>query len=907
MRGTGGRSSAFANLDKLSRTRDLTLPDWGPYSRDHFAISHICNKERGTLFECIPIPGIACVRKYYPDKKDCLNYLPVDANADLSFYAMHCEMDYGTSADMRFYAYDDDVRLAEVVFMNNGRAAADFRLDYALGFQFEGEHVALKLRKGEHFLAAHRYEQLSVSLPRSNWDQRREGVSGSSLFVERLALGPAFTVCKGASARYRWEIARCPRRARLGIRYALSGRQPARVRLLFQGKRRTVALKPTGGLRDFESLQIRWLPPGPVADGVHDLTLVMQSLAGGGELHVDGFFLAPPDADPVREGRLRPIAARPDLRRHVEKDFAAIQSPLAPGKTYGILVDAGPDLHPFLVKAGDMGPYNRRMGVSSRYWTGDALIDDENEHSYVDLRPLTCEPSRSVAIRGVVGVADSVPQLRRKLRNALGKWEQTKRRVMARHERTAFTVRDPRYRRPLQTVMAATLTTLNYPQDFGNEYVRHLSPGAFYPTLYLWDAGMQGLGLMHYAPQLSLEGLNTYLAQADENRSLILHGTVLPTQFFQYWELFQHTGDRRMLGVLYPKMRRYYRFMAGKDGSQIDCFGTGLLCPWMHFYNSGGWDDYPAQVHVVRNNLRLQTSPVVNTAYTIRGAKLMALAALELGERDDVREYLADARRMTDALLKYSWDEGSGYFSYVRNRGKKKLEFAPGVNFNMGLDGVSPLVAGIESHEIERRLIAHCRNPERLWTRFGLSTVDQSAPYFDPGGYWNGAVWVGHHWFFFKALLDLGQGRFAAKLAQTILDAWRNAVELGGGQTFEAISIRTGRPFGTHYFSALLMPAVALYKACLEPGCLTGGFDTVVGGVKFDRSRRRLRATVSNPLRPGKAALIANLGRGGRYLCRIGEQTKTVKADKENRIVFTATIAESPMTLDIAPAGKAGH
>ena len=62
-------------------------------------------------------------------------------------------------------------------------------------------------------------------------------------------------------------------------------------------------------------------------------------------------------------------------------------------------------------------------------------------------------------------------------------------------------------------------------------------------------------------------------------------------------------------------------------------------------------------------------------------------------------------------------------------------------NFNKGLDGVTPLVAGICSPAQVGRLMKHLFSPDELWTKVGLSTVDQSAPYYKEDGYWNGAVW----------------------------------------------------------------------------------------------------------------------------------------------------------------------
>lgn len=243
---------------RLSSTRDLSLPDWGHYAKQHFALSHIADKKRGTLFECLLIPGITGRRKYFPDKKFCHEYVPLDANADLSFYAMRCNMDGHTRADLRFYGDSDDVRLAETVFTNQARRAVNFQLDYALGFQSEGECVKLILNKGEQFLPAHEYDSLSVRLPETGYDQMREGTVASPAFIQRLGLAPSFTSRQGASATYNWDIRKPRKNGKLGIRYALSGADSARVRLSFAGKRMLLTLKPTGNGLSFDTLQIHW-------------------------------------------------------------------------------------------------------------------------------------------------------------------------------------------------------------------------------------------------------------------------------------------------------------------------------------------------------------------------------------------------------------------------------------------------------------------------------------------------------------------------------------------------------------------------------------------------------------------------------------------------------------------------
>ena len=890
-------SHSFDHLDELNETRDLSLPDWGPYGKRHWAIAHIADQERGTLFECVPIPGLFSKRVYYPMRRGGgVDWTPLDATADLSLFGWRCLMDAGTRADMRVFDGGESVRLWETTFHNERENPVNFMLDFMLGFQSEGERVAMRPDRGIAFLGAHRYDRLNVSLSETVIDQKREGVVAAPCYIERVGLGPAFTQITGATASYTGPAT--ARAARLGIRYALSGTTSVKVQVRVNGARRTVTLRPTGEGPSFDTFAIAWMPLR-TSDKGSALEFTVLSPSSDGELCVDGFFFAPAD----REPELTCISGEANLKTTVTDDMILIESPLARGKAYGVLVQAEPKLFTWRVNVADHLSYNHLRGSTSRFWLRERK-EGCDDTLYGDLRPLTCPAQGALSVRCAVAFADSPAALKRRLRSAMRNWNGSVTRVQKQHAATRYVSPVAQYRQGLESVMTATLTSLAYPQDFLREYVRHFGPGAYYPTLYLWDAGMQGLALVDHAPKLALEGLNTYLQHDDlPHMPVILHGTALPTHPYLYWELFERTGDRAMLAALYPKMRAYYRFFAGKDGSLMDSFGTGLLNPWHYFYNSAGWDDYPPQEYVDRGQIGPTLSPVANTAHAIRGGRIMALAALELGHEVDVAEYRADMDRMTAALLKHSWDDRSGYFSYVFDKGKRKLEYRRGVNFNMGLDGVSPLVGGGIPKEIAARLIAHCKDPKRLWSRYGLSTVDQSAPYYDKGGYWNGGVWVAHQWFMFKALLDHGEARFAVNVADAILSAWHNAVVAARGQTFEAINIADGQAYGTPYFSALSAPVIPLAHSCYATGRVTSGFDTRIADVAHDEKAGCLTARVWRPLGAGASGFVVVPGRPGAYRCGIGGRSKRVVADGEGRLIFSADVPSDPTPLRIEPTG----
>jgi hypothetical protein len=224
---------------------------------------------------------------------------------------------------------------------------------------------------------------------------------------------------------------------------------------------------------------------------------------------------------------------------------------------------------------------------------------------------------------------------------------------------------------------------------------------------------------------------------------------------------------------------------------------------------------------------------------------MLAQMARVLGQEKDVAVYEEDIALWGDALQKHSWDAEAGYFSYVLHNDQGEatgfLRHESGVNFNLGQDGVMPLLAGICTPDQEQTLLGHLQSPQRLWCPIGLSTVDQSAPYFRHDGYWNGAVWMPHQWFLWKTMLDLGQADFALKIAQTALDLWKAEVD-DSYDCFEHFLITSGRGAGWHQFSALSSPVLAWFSAYYRPGRLTAGFDTWVHRCDFEPDHSALSA-----------------------------------------------------------------
>ena len=403
-----------------------------------------------------------------------------------------------------------------------------------------------------------------------------------------------------------------------------------------------------------------------------------------------------------------------------------------------------------------------------------------------------------------------------------------------------------------QQMLAATLlTNVVYPIYTRRQNVRHYTPGKIWDSLYTWDCGFIGLGLLELNQDRAFSVLQQYLMPEDDpDCAYLQHGSPVPVQLHLAQNWWNRTRDLERLRQVFPGLRQMHRFLVGRyGGSDTDRMRTGLLQTWSLFYNSGGWDDYPAQF----NKANTQTTPVVTSSQLIRTAKILRYFANLLGE--DGREFDSDVVRLTGAIQSYAWDPAEGWFSYVVHDATGKptgfLRHETGTNYNRGLDGLTPLMAGICTKEQEQRLLEHLDRD--LMTPVGVSTVDIHAPYYSTEGYWNGSVWMPHQWFLWRALLDLGESDRAWQIADTALRVWRDDVERTH-QTREMFSIVSGRGAGWVQFGGLSSPVLSWHAAYSAAGRITGGYDLWIENetMAMNSVQARLRLTG----RPGRTSTV---------------------------------------------------
>lgn len=407
-----------------------------------------------------------------------------------------------------------------------------------------------------------------------------------------------------------------------------------------------------------------------------------------------------------------------------------------------------------------------------------------------------------------------------------------------------------KYEQSCDILKATVMTNAVYPIYKHGEYIIHHTPGKRWDCLYTWDSGFIGLGMLDYSERFAEYSLDTYLSdESNPDYAFLHHGSPVPVQMYLYLEMLKRSNDKSKLLAMYPRAKLYYDFLAGKvRGSTTAKLKSGLTTTYDYFYSTSGMDDYPAQVAMMDRNIRDTTAPVISTSQLIRCGKILRMAASKLGKADDASEYTADIERLTNALTKYSWDEKSGYFSYVlHDKDYNPTGFMlteDGENLNKGLDGIYPIIAGACNEEQREAILGHLKNEKEMLSPYGISAVDMTAGYFMVNGYWNGNVWFPHQWFIWKSMLDLGESDFAYTVARLALDIWKREVDYSY-YTFEMVNVVTGRGGWFHNFGGLSTPITMWANAYFKAGTLNTGFDTWVDFAEFTDDNKKLRADLT--------------------------------------------------------------
>lgn len=824
----------------LNNSHDITtLPHWGPYSKRYAGISHINNLDSGVRFDFSVMPGYYRNKQSVPHVLFESNYSPWNITPDLKriTYRHQLEWQDKVYVDVTFININDDDVLVECHCVNNTELPQNLVLnnmayiDLADDYPNVVAHGAdgIKWIDGVKYLFAEPAKpSAQYRLVYDGWYRYEHRTSNS---IDGSLLSRGFGRNAGDRVGYHIGTSNDKERA-LAIRYKVAKNNEAR----FSIKDISDSILTFPGTGNFEILYFTL--PNNYKNDVLELISI-----GTSDIEIDGFFIG--TAQQVADITFKQIA--PNLTPKISsKDQSVTLKYDMIEKHYGIAWDF-PNSQLRQIISSELESFLRRKVHDH---VANRLVGDGKGHyTNAFLRPIIVEPfsEKTIYMLLTSGTPDKVEQ-------TIAQFHQSPQDFV---DRANIITRNTEQVLPeglefmlgYQMLQASLLSNIVYPVYTQGQYIRHFTPGKNWNSLYTWDSGFISWALADIDPIKAFESLRAYTTQEGAQSSFIHHGTPLPIQFFAFHDIYNRGISNEELKFIYPRLRQFYHFMAGHEPTSTTRMkGSNLLRSWDYFYNSGGWDDYPPQRAIMgRGDMLRTTTPVVTTAYYLRAARIMRMVAIKLGMKGDIKLYNDDIAAFTDGLQKYSWDEESGYFGYVTHDAdqnpKDIFRYKNSVNYNMGLDGTSPIVSGILTSNQQEKIIEHLFSEDEMWTKVGISTVDQSAPYYRIDGYWNGTVWMPHQFITFKAFLDNGQPDLAYRIARRALEVWQRECSTTY-HTFEHFIIASQRGAGWHQFSGLSSPVINWFASYFNIGTVTTGFEIALSENKFENDFSSYKATL---------------------------------------------------------------
>ena len=819
---------------KLNNTHDmLSLSQWGPYSKKYAGISHINNINKGLRFDVSIFPGYYRNKILVPNVVMESGYFPWEISPDMSEITYRYELEWKDRVyiDVTYSILDSANVLTTMECVNNTEREHALQLNYIANIDYPENHPTKKINKENNacWVNCLNYTDINFTNKRITdnlvFDGWMRGEIRGKEYIDGYAIGKEFGKDKGDKVIYNLPQS-IEKEGILGIYY----RMKKGTKLSFQVDGIINKLIICEGTGNFEFL---YLPYNLTNHKKRTLTFTSQ---GGSPIELNGLLFG------SRE-QMKQLKIVPKERNMIPIETENINSLCLKFNDIDCHYGLAWDFSPYQVRR----ILNDELDIFFRKYVHEHLRttirgNENGFFSNIFLRPVELPSHSKKTIYGLIckGEKETVNE-------TLKKFGQDKEKYISQKKK----YKDPysgiinegrKYIFSQKMLQATLLSNVVYPVYTQREFIRHFSPGKWWNSLYTWDSGFIALGLAEIDLQKAIENLNAYTTPAESQSAFIHHGSLVPVQMYVYFELWNRTQSKDLLQYFYPRLKQYYDFFVGKNGSSSMCIpNSKLLKPWDYWSNSGGWDDYPAQVYVEEEKIGSKTSPVISTAHAIRIAKILRLAAKVLEKKEDIKEYDKAISHYSFMLQKHSWDGVSGYFSYIvhDSLGNPKnilLKKETGENFNMGLDGVYPLFSGICTNQQKCILIEKLFSDKYLWTQSGLGVVDQSASYYKHDGYWNGTVWMPHQWFMWKTMLDIGRSDLAWKIAKTALEVYNKETE-SSYYTFEHFIAKNGLGAGWHQFGGLSTPILIWFSAYFKPGTVTTGFESWIKHQSFNSDK----------------------------------------------------------------------
>lgn len=893
---------------------------WGPFSRNYLGITRVLSEKRGSaldaaLFVARTEPAAAVVPDNMfdyardmvtGDRRAKVEASPERVSADYSSFGLRYHLD-GASGDsvLAVFTVESDARVrCELTFHNASDQTREYVHGLGLVVADNRKNVFLKETLRPWWLPAGNYAEIDSYRKTFGLGCRQCLTRVFNWGVEEEVLAQAFGGWPGDRVSYRFTSPKPLRDGHVYFRYVKYGELDHPWELVVNGRATRFHFPrswriPGGGWgknRDaYEEWGLLRVPIGEVPET--DLTIELRPIDPPGNdqarIWLDGMLFS--------EGTLDGGEAELSPTTLIDQELSAdakvvVASATETNASFKVVVPGEPErLVQVAAEKGRMiaanGEGSLIAALRERFGFPPARsLRDANilPWSLIDHAPIQVPAGSSETVAFTITVDDPESVVRVPGNSvAQGSAPPV---LQGPHAALAAGMRD------------ALLYNVNYPIRLFGPPSHYVVPAKYFPIPYSWDGGFAAVGLATFAPDLAWRQVRFFLTDEGMDFPLLFCGSPVPTPVYALWDVFQATGDVETLASVYPGLKRTTDFYLGRSpGNVIDAFGDGMLSTYPYNYNLG-IDDHPIQRHAEERHItRDGLYSIILMTQVARIVAITRDVAAVLGRDSDANAYGDDAERLTDIIENRMWDEESGLYCWLRRtaEGVEPL-VVDGSAGDMSACSFLPLFAGLTSRK--ERLAEVMRDPERFMTPFGVSSVDMTAPYFNPRGYWNGGIWPVMQWYLWRGCLEAGELELARRVADAILNTWGESFEkeryLG-----EHFMISTEQMNGAPNFAGLNAALLPMRAAYYEAYRVTVPYGVTLGERVVDRDADVLSFTLTAPHLNGEERdVLVNMGRPGeRYAVTVdGERRSESTADDFGHVAFRLTTSPSAMEARIA-------
>ncbi len=879
-------------------SHDVTsMSPWGPYSKQYSGISHIEDITSGRRVDFSVIPGFYRRSYSIPNVLFESGCYPWQVNPSMTEITYRYQLEWRDRVyvDVTYHVLDDRHVLVEMECVNNTSAHQNLLLHNSASLNFADDCPEVQLNGDRRIVCVNGvdYSSYEPSVRTHDYGLVYDGWMRGEKKDDKALCGYALMTAgnPGDFVRYEIHMPEACADGTVAIRYRTADGKPVKVSL--EGVvSKEVTFEGAG------EYAIARFPCG-LAKGNNALKITTLS---EGRLWIDSVMAS--DAETVENASVEKATLRYRPKVDISENNYVVKYD-SQDSYYGVAWNwpmsevrqfENSELDIFMRRAVHRHP--------PKYFSGDK----KGHHTAAFIRPIFLAPVSDTTLFSLIVSGDET-FVRNELKDFNSDPEQFTAQVAVNEENDLLPQAGP-YKFGQQIFQATLLTNVVYPVYTQRQYIRHFTPGKNWNSLYTWDLGFISWAFNDIDPIKAFETIRAYTMEDGAQSAFLHHGTPLPIQFFAFSDLVTKQGNDEMIRFMYPRLKKYYEYIVGKEGTSTTMMPSGLIRTWDYFYNSGGWDDYPPQ-HELRTEKHLypHVAPMVSTSYYIRAAKILRMLARHMGFKADEKEYDKDIRKLSAAVLDNAWDEESGYFGYVMHDSLGQpagiYRHRDGSNFNKGLDGVAPLAAGICPDDKRERLVSNIFSSEKMWTPVGISTVDRSASYYSVDGYWNGSVWMPHQLVLWKTMLDCNLPEKASQIAFTALDVWKKECE-ESCQSFEHFIIDSGRGAGWHNFSGLSSPVANWFASYFKKGTLTTGFDTMMisGEMADDFSSYSGFVEFDKDACGRKVAIMVCMSEKYDYKALLNGKPVEMQSPYKGLMYLSLPASSKPSKLEIIPVNR---